>query len=267
MMRYRKSLRKKMALFWKHDRASAPQQGNAVYRAPDNNLKKTEFRKVIKMKIDIDQQLLSVYPEIRLGVLRFQANVTESNPAFWEHMNNDILPKVREEIDGKEWSEIPGIRGSRAAYKAFGRNPGRYRVSSEALIRRVRRGDELYHINAVVDVNNLISIESGLSVGSYDLAKIHGTVTLRKAENGEGYTGIGKDFLDMENMLVLADDEGIFGSSMSDSTRAMVTEESKDILVVIYCFENDIDLQALLTNAKAAFQRFANSQNIETRII
>lgn len=99
------------------------------------------------------------------------------------------------------------------------------------------------------------------------MAKIHGTVTLRKAENGEGYTGIGKDFLDMENMLVLADDEGIFGSSMSDSTRAMVTEESKDILVVIYCFENDIDLQALLNNAKAAFQRFANSQNIETRII
>lgn len=182
-------------------------------------------------------------------------------------MNNDILPKVREEIDGKEWSEIPDIRGSRAAYKAFGRNPGRYRVSSEALIRRVRRGDELYHINAVVDVNNLISIESGLSVGSYDLAKIHGTVILRKAENGEGYTGIGKDFLDMENMLVLADDEGIFGSSMSDSTRAMVTEESKDILVVIYCFENGIDLQALLNNAKAAFQRFANSQNIETRII
>lgn len=90
---------------------------------------------------------------------------------------------------------------------------------------------------------------------------------MRKAENGEGYTGIGKDFLDMENMLVLADDEGIFGSSMSDSTRAMVTEESKDILVVIYCFENDIDLQALLNNAKAAFQRFANSQNIETRII
>ena len=267
MMRYRKSLRKKMALFWKHDRASAPQQGNAVYRAPDNNLKKTEFRKVIKMKIDIDQQLLSVYPEIRLGVLRFQANVTESNPAFWEHMNNDILPKVREEIDGKEWSEIPGIRGSRAAYKAFGRNPGRYRVSSEALLRRIRRGDDLYHINSVVDVNNLISIESGISVGSYDLAHTQGTITLRKAEKGEGYMGIGKDFLDMENMLVLADDKGIFGSSMSDSTRAMVTEQTKDVLVVIYCFENNIDIQALLDKASADFQKFANVKNIETWFI
>ena len=64
---------------------------------------------------------------------------------------------MRSCIERKEWNEIPGIKGSRAAYKAFGRNPGRYRVSSEALIRRVRRGDELYRINSVVDVNNLIS--------------------------------------------------------------------------------------------------------------
>ncbi len=219
------------------------------------------------MKIEMNKQLLSVYPEIRLGLLHFQADVKEPDHSFWEYMNSEVLPKVRNNIEGKEWSEIPGIRGSRAAYKAFGRNPGRYRVSSEALFRRVRRGDELYHINSVVDVNNLVSVESGLSVGSYDLAHIHGVITLRKAENGEGYTGIGKDFLDMENMLVLADDQGIFGSSMSDSTRAMVTEETKDILVVIYCFENDIDLQALLNNAKDSFQKFAGGQNVETAII
>lgn len=107
----------------------------------------------------------------------------------------------------------------------------------------------MYHVNSVVDVNNLISVESGLSVGSYDLDQIHGAIALRKAEQGEVYTGIGKDFLDLENLLVLADNDGIFGSSMSDSTRAMVTEETKDILVVIYCFENDIDLLKLLDHA------------------
>lgn len=219
------------------------------------------------MKIGIDNQLFSVYSEIRLGLLHFQAAVKESDSAFWKYMDNDVLPKVRSSISGKEWSEIPGIKGSRAAYKAFGRNPGRYRVSSEALIRRVRRGDKLYHVNSVVDVNNLISVESGLSVGSYDLAHIHGAITLRKAEKGEGYTGIGKDFLDLENLLVLSDDDGIFGCSMSDSTRAMVTMDTKDILVVIYCFENDIDLQALLNNAKEAFQKFADSQDIETGIV
>lgn len=182
-------------------------------------------------------------------------------------MDEEVLPKIREEIEGREWSEIPGIRGSRAAYKAFGRNPGRYRASSEALIRRVYRGDELYHINSVVDVNNLIPVESGLSVGSYNLHNIHGPIRLRKAEHGEGYIGIGKGFLDMENMLVLADDEGIFGSSMSDSTRAMVTEEAHDILVVVYCFENGINFEKLMDEAMDAFVEFASVYDAESWIV
>ena len=219
------------------------------------------------MEIQIDKQLFPVYPEIRLGILHFQTTVKESDDEFWSYMDNNAIPQVLNAIEGKEWGEISGIKGSRAAYKAFGRNPGRYRVSSEALIRRIRRGDELYHINSVVDVNNLISVESGLSVGSYDLAHIHGAITLRKAESGEGYNGIGKDFLDMENILVLADDDGIFGSSMSDSTRAMVTLDTKDVMVVVYCFENSIDLSALLDNARNAFQKFSDAQNIETAII
>lgn len=221
----------------------------------------------MSIDVKIDKDILSVYPEIRLGIIHFRANVKRSDPLFWEHMEKDILPNVRGSIEGKEWSDITGIKGSRAAYKAFGRNPGRYRVSSEALIRRVRRGDELYHINSVVDVNNLISVTSGLSVGSYDLDKIHGGITLRKAVSGEGYTGIGKDFIDMENMLVLADDEGIFGSSMSDSTRAMVTEQARNILVVVYCFENDIDLEKLLDEGKNAFEKFADVSDAESWII
>lgn len=221
----------------------------------------------MKYDVKIDSQLFETYPEIRLGLMRFRADVKDPDANFWAHMNDEVLPRVRADIDGKEWNEIPGIRGSRAAYKAFGRNPGRYRVSSEALIRRVRRGDELYHINSVVDVNNLISVKSGLSVGSYDLEKIHGSIVLRKAVQGEGYTGIGKDFLDMENMLVLADEDGIFGSSMSDSTRAMVTDKAKEILAVVYCFENDLDLPRLLDEGKAAFERFANAVDAECWVV
>lgn len=219
------------------------------------------------MKIKIDDQLYSVYPDIRLGLLQFQANVKESDKNFWECMNHTVLFQVQKTIEGKQWNEIPGVKGSRAAYKAFGRNPGRYRVSSEALLRRVRRGDALYTINSVVDVNNLLSIESGLSVGSYDLDQIHGTITFRKAEKGEGYTGIGKDFLDMENMLVLADEEGIFGSSMSDSSRAMVKEQTKNVLLVLYCFEKDIDLLALLEKAQVYFQRFADAKDFVSWVL
>lgn len=221
----------------------------------------------MECKVIIDSHLFEIYPHIRLGLLQFHANVRKSDDAFWKYMDDDITQSVKRSVDGKEWSEIPGIRGSRDAYKAFGRNPGRYRVSSEALIRRVRRGDELYRVNSVVDVNNLISITSGLSVGSYDADKIHGIVTFRQAREGEGYTGIGKDFLDMENMLVLADDEGIFGSSMSDSTRTMVTETTNNVLVVIYCFDEETDIEDLLMKAENAFVRFAGAMNVESQIV
>lgn len=221
----------------------------------------------MKYDVQMDEAVTAVCPWIRLGCLRFQTSVREPDPAFWSWMNTDILPKVRENIEGKEWGEIPGVAGSRKVYKAFGRNPGRYRVSSEALLRRIRRGDALYPINSVVDVNNLLSVTSGLSVGSYDLNKIQGGITLRKAGEGEGCCGIGKDFLDMENMLVLSDEKGIFGSSMSDSRRAMVTESTEDVLVVIYGFEEHADLPGLLEKGKGAFLKWAGARDIWTWIV
>ena len=93
--------------------------------------------------ITIDPKLYETYPEIRLGCLRFTAKVLPPDEAFWHYLDTEVFPQVRNDIAGKAWSEIPGIRGSRAAYKAFGRDPGRYRVSSESLIRRVRRGDDI----------------------------------------------------------------------------------------------------------------------------
>ncbi len=93
--------------------------------------------------VRIDPALYAVYPEIRLGCLRFTAAVREPDERFWSEMEETYLPEVRAAIEGKGWSEIPGVRGSRLMYKAFGRNPGRYRVSSEALLRRVRRSDPL----------------------------------------------------------------------------------------------------------------------------
>lgn len=183
--------------------------------------------------VSIDTALYGVYPEIRLGCLRFTAEV----------------------------------RGSRLMYKAFGRNPGRYRVSSEALMRRVRRSDPLYRINSVVDVNNLISVRSGLSVGSYDLDKVQGEIVMRRGAAGETYPGIGKDAIDLENLLVLTDELGAFGSSMSDSTRSMVTLETRDVLVVLHCFEDDMALPALLEEARVAFETYADAQNVEMWIV
>lgn len=70
-----------------------------------------------------------------------------------------------------------------------------------------------------------------------------------------------------ERFWAYMDGEGVFGSSMSDSTRAMVTEATTDVLAVIYCFENGIDLPKLLSEAQDEFCRFAGAENMESWII
>ena len=134
------------------------------------------------------------------------------------------------------------IGPSRRAFKAFGRDPGRVRISSEALYRRLRQGKELYRINSAVDANNLVSLETGFSLGTYDMACLQGDLVLRLGREGEGYAGIGKDTLDLNRMPLLADALGPFGCPCSDSQRAMIVPDSPDsasprqLLTVIYGF-------------------------------
>lgn len=122
----------------------------------------------------------------------------------------------------------------RAMYRRFGVDPTKTRPSSEALLRRVRKGDALPRINAVVDICNWCSLEFQVPYGLYDLSKIHGAIELRAGRDGESYGGIRKDAVHVGGRLVLADDFGPFGNPTSDSARTMVTPEAESILTVIF---------------------------------
>jgi len=220
----------------------------------------------MNINIHISPELLAKFPQIRLGCLSYQAEVKAEDPALWRYMENDVIPAVIRQMEERTLAGIESIRCSREAYKAFGRSPSRYRVSSESLLRRLRQGNPLYRVNTVVDVNNLISVETALSVGSYDLKNIHGGITLSLGQSGEGYEGIGKGFIDMENMLLLRDDLGPFGSPTSDSHRAMIGLDSTDILTVIYCFSDAIDLDAALDRAAGQLSDFADASMLKVWI-
>ena len=122
----------------------------------------------------------------------------------------------------------------RTMYKKVGLDPTKTRPSSEALLRRVRKGDALPRINSLVDVINWCSVESQLPFGLYDADRIQGAITLRLGRAGESYAGIRKDSVHVDGRVALADDAGPFGNPTSDSARTMVTPATTRALVVIY---------------------------------
>ncbi len=183
-----------------------------------------------------DGRLVSIHPAItdRLccGVV-VMAPVTVGDGQGAADEAVALGPGLRERFDGMLPSEIPGLTEARTLYKSFGMDPSRHRPSSEALLRRVLKGQELYRLNNVVDSCNLASLSMLLPIGMYDLELVEGDVTLRTGQPGEGYPGIRKGLVNLQDRLGLFDAAGPFGSPTSDSARTCVRETTGSILAVI----------------------------------
>jgi DNA/RNA-binding domain of Phe-tRNA-synthetase-like protein len=120
--------------------------------------------------------------------------------------------------------QVAGTDAARALYRRFGTDPTRHRPSSEALLRRVRKGDPLPRINSLVDVANVLSLRLQAPVGLYDLAKVKGDeLVIRRGGDGEGYEGIRKEWVGLDGRLCVADAEGACGNPSSDSARTQIT--------------------------------------------
>lgn len=216
--------------------------------------------------INIDKKLLEVCPNLQLGCINYSVNVEKENEELWGEINKQISI-ITKSMTMEDVYKQKNIESSRNLYKLIGKDPHRYRVSSEALIRRIVQGKGLYKINNVVDANNLISIISKLSVGSYDTDKLGENLTFRIGKKGESYKGIGKDIVNTENLPVFSDEYGAYGSPTSDSEKAMITDNTKNVLTVLIAFSNDTGLEQYMSEATKILEKYVGAKNISTYII
>jgi DNA/RNA-binding domain of Phe-tRNA-synthetase-like protein len=163
--------------------------------------------------------------------------------------------------------ESAAIIATRAAYKALGKDPARYRGSAEALLRRVIAGKGLPRINNVVDVINLVSVESRLPVGLNDSANVEGEMVFRAGRAGETYKGIGKYDLNLEGLPVFCDEIGPHGSPTSDSERTMVTEATKRVVAIIISFGGAETLRRWGEEMTGLLQQHASGKDIKVEIV
>jgi DNA/RNA-binding domain of Phe-tRNA-synthetase-like protein len=173
-------------------------------------------------------------PDVTLGVVEADGVGVSASDAGLARLMDDVCDRKRREFTVETLAEAEPIRAVRAMFRAWDIDPSKYRPSSEALMRRVVQGKGLYRVSNVVDIGNVGSIETGWPFGCYDRARIHPPIALRQGAPGEHYEGIGKRTWHLEGRPVLADRDGPFGSPISDSTRSMIRETAREVLVVIY---------------------------------
>lgn len=213
------------------------------------------------VEISISSKLREKLPDFVLGVIDADVKIMEHSPGLVKEME-----LISEELnaDLSEVSSHPEISVARKAYKTFGKDPARYRLSSEALMRRVKKGKELPQVNNIVDIVNLVSLQTGVSIGGYDAEKISGNIMMDIGLKTDVYYAIGRGEFNVENLPVLRDRNSAFGSPTSDSERTCVTLNTRKFLMVIFGFGGEsvtIDTMNLSENFLKKIWAFRKNRN------
>ena len=172
-----------------------------------------------------------------------------------------IGEKFRRELTTESLKELTSISATRRVYKACGKDPSRYRPASEALIRRVLQGKELYQRDTLVDLVNLASIAYGYSIGGFDADKMVGdTLTLGIGREGEPYEGIGRGFINIHGLPVYRDQQGGVGTPTSDNERTKMTLSTRHLLVLINGYDgNEQRVRENAEYIQALLRKYAQS--------
>ena len=218
------------------------------------------------MQITIDPKLKAKCPRTTLACVTVRVEAGASPVELLAEMNQREL-EIQELPFPRGVLESPQVETTRKAYKALGKDPARYRGSAEALLRRIVAGKGFPEINVVVDAINLVSVESRLPVGLYDLGHVTGEIVFRAGRASETYKGIGKYDLNLEGLPIFCDDAGPHGSPTSDSERTMVTTATKEVLAVIVSFGGAENLERWTQRMSTLLTQHAAGQELKIQII
>ena len=191
------------------------------------------------MIINVSQEIESVCPEFVGACVEAQVVNTPYCEELWQEIKA-LGERFRNELTTESLKDMTSIAATRRVYKACGKDPSRYRPASEALIRRMLQGKELYQRDTLVDLVNLASIAYGYSIGGFDADKFVGnTLTLGIGREGEPYEGIGRGLLNICGLPVYRDAEGGVGTPTSDNERTKMTIDTRHLVVLINGYDGN----------------------------
>lgn len=193
------------------------------------------------MNIIVSDEIESVCPGFVGACVEAEVKNSPYSEALWEEINA-LGQQYRQKLTTESLKEMSGIAATRRVYKACGKDPSRYRPASEALIRRMLQGKELYQIDTLVDLINLASIAYGYSIGGFDADRFAGdTLTLGIGKEGEPYEGIGRGIINIHGLPVYRDALGGVGTPTSDHERTKITLSTRHLVVLINGYDGRED--------------------------
>ncbi len=214
-----------------------------------------------KIDIEVSDKILQACPDFQLAAIVCKVRNNDFNEALWREIDR-FTAHFGGAYRMEEVKLRPAIHATREAYKRLGKDPNRYRPSAEALCRRILKAQELYKINTLVDLINLVSLKTGYSIGGFDLDRIEGDLILGVGEANERFEAIGRGLLNIEGLPVYRDNRGGIGTPTSDEERTKITTGTTHLLMIINAYSGEEGLQEAVTYSVDLLKRFAGGSEM-----
>ncbi len=209
--------------------------------------------------ITVSEEIKKACPAFKGAAVYAEVANTPFCKELWDEINA-FTRELRASSDTEKSKLQPAIAATREVYKRCGKDPSRYRPSAEALRRRLVKGLELYRIDTLVDLINLVSLRTGYSIGGFDADKIQGTaLELGIGRAGEPFEGIGRGVLNIEGLPVYRDSTGGIGTPTSDHERTKMGLETRHILAIINGYSGQDGLEEAARMIQTLLRSYASS--------
>lgn len=216
-----------------------------------------------RLTIEVSDELRQAWPQFRGAAVFATVKNSAYSGALWKRIE-EFTELYRRKYTTDSIKQMPAIQATRQAYKRCGKDPSRYRPSSEALCRRILRGIPLYQIDTLVDLINLASIYSGHSIGGFDRDKIQGSrLVLGIGKAGEPYEGIGRGELNIEGMPVYRDAVGGIGTPTSDNERTKISLDTTHLLAIMNAYSGMEGLEESVDYMVGLLKEFAGAEEMD----
>lgn len=186
------------------------------------------------MRIHIEPAIFDEVPDFKVAIIHYNSTTVSDSPQMLKGRLQLFQEQLFFELEERPLNQIDGIREWRHVWKALGANPTRYRPSAEAMYRRVSKQDYMKSHSSAIDLNTLFSLQYGIPSGMYNREALFGDIRVTTGLAEEGYDGLNGRFNSLHNIVILKDGYSPFGSPYVDSVRSAITEETTEILHVLF---------------------------------
>jgi DNA/RNA-binding domain of Phe-tRNA-synthetase-like protein len=207
-------------------------------------------------------------PDFLAGVVVARGVAVAPAPApLADRLDALVARRATEEFPPPRAKDAVRAMLRRGGFKPAGRN----KPASEYLAQAARE-QRFPRINNLVDVNNLLSLESGLPISLLDGAPFADAIEIRYGRPGETYVfnPAGQE-IDLAGLVCACRPDGPpLGNPIKDSMDGKLKDHTRDVVGIVYGTKSALDesqMQSLVREFADLLKTFGSATQTDARVI